>query len=90
MLPNSVTALITARRLERVPADLPSARGRLSRDEDMRCGRSQDRLHRDIEIGYLTAYDATRIAVTAICCRSATAFAASLGRTRQSAHMPKR
>jgi len=45
-LPNAVTALITARRLEQVPADLPSARARLSRAEDKPGGRAHDRHHR--------------------------------------------
>ena len=45
-LPNAVTALITARRLEQVPADLPSARARLSRAEDKLAARAHDRHHR--------------------------------------------
>ncbi|MEJ7704654.1 MAG: hypothetical protein WKF47_13720 [Geodermatophilaceae bacterium] len=63
-LPNAVTALITAQRLERVPADLPSAQARLSRAED-KLAAARRIATIDIEIAYVTAYDATRIAVTA-------------------------
>jgi hypothetical protein len=63
-LPNAVAALITAQRLERVPADLPSAQARLSRAEDkLAAGRKI--ASTDVKIAYVTAYDATRIAVTA-------------------------
>ena len=64
ILPNAVTALITARRLEQVPADLPSARARLSRAED-KLAAARTIATIDIEIAYVTAYDATRIAVSA-------------------------
>jgi hypothetical protein len=63
-LPNSVAALITAQRLERVPADLPSALARLSRAED-KLAAARKIATIDVEIAYVTAYDATRIAVTA-------------------------
>ncbi|MBA3418024.1 MAG: hypothetical protein H0U09_04855 [Geodermatophilaceae bacterium] len=63
-LPNAVTALITAQRLERVPADLPSAQARLSRAED-KLAAARRIATIDIEIAYVTAYDATRITVTA-------------------------
>jgi hypothetical protein len=63
-LPNAVTALITAQRLERVPADLPSAQARLSRAED-KLAAARKIAAIDIEIAFVTAYDATRIAVTA-------------------------
>ncbi len=63
-LPQSVAALITARRLEQVPADRPSALPRLTRAED-----KLEAAHKivtiDVEVAYVTAYDAMRIAVTA-------------------------
>ena len=63
-LPQSVAALITARRLEQVPADRPSALARLTRAEDkLEAARKIATI--DIEIAYVTAYDAMRIAVTA-------------------------
>lgn len=63
-LPNAVTALITARRLEQVPADLGSVRARLSRAED-KLATARTIATIGIEIAYGTAYDATRIAVSA-------------------------
>jgi hypothetical protein len=62
-LPNAVAALITAQRLEPVPADLPSAQARLSRAED-KLAAARMIATIDVEIAYVTAYDATRIAVT--------------------------
>lgn len=63
-LPRSVAALITARRLEQVPADRPSALARLARaQEKLDAARKIAAI--DIEVAYVTAYDATRIAVTA-------------------------
>ncbi|MGI8870362.1 MAG: hypothetical protein ACR2F6_16320 [Mycobacteriales bacterium] len=63
-LPRSVAALITARRLERVPADHPSALARLARaEEKLHAARKIASI--DVEVAYVTAYDATRIAVTA-------------------------
>ena len=62
--PNAVAALITAQRLERVPADLPSAQARLSRAED-KLAAARKIATIDVEIAFVTAYDATRIAVTA-------------------------
>lgn len=63
-LPDVVTALIAARRVEQVPADHPSARVRLSRAED-KLASARKIAEIDIEIAYMTAYDATRMAVTA-------------------------
>jgi hypothetical protein len=63
-LPSAVSALITAQRLERVPADVPSAQARLSRAED-KLAAARKIATIDVEIAYVTAYDATRIAVTA-------------------------
>lgn len=63
-LPKPVAALVTAGRLEGVPADRPSALVRLTRaEEKLEAARKIAEI--DIEIAYLTAYDATRIAVTA-------------------------
>jgi hypothetical protein len=63
-IPNAVTALIAARRLEQVPADQASAEMRLSRAED-KLESARKIADIDVEIAYVTAYDATRIAVTA-------------------------
>jgi hypothetical protein len=63
-LPQAVTALITAQRIERVPADRASARIRLARaQEKLDVARRIAAI--DVEVAYATAYDATRIAVTA-------------------------
>ncbi|MGI8760588.1 MAG: hypothetical protein ACR2LF_04700 [Jatrophihabitantaceae bacterium] len=63
-LPQPVAALITASRLERVPADRPSALTRLTRaEEKLKAARKIAEI--DVEVAYVTAYDATRIAVTA-------------------------
>ncbi len=63
-LPAAVTALITARRLERIPADRPSALARLARAEaKLEAARTIAAI--DIEVAYVTGYDATRTAVTA-------------------------
>jgi hypothetical protein len=63
-LPQPVAALITASRLERVPADRPSALTRLTRaEEKLEAARKISEI--DVEVAYVTAYDATRIAVTA-------------------------
>lgn len=63
-LPRSVTALITARRLEQVPADRTSALVRLARAEE-KLDAARKIATIDVEVAYVTAYDATRIAVTA-------------------------
>lgn len=63
-LPNAVATLLTARRLEQVPADQASAELRLSRAED-KLESARKIADIDVEIAYVTAYDATRIAVTA-------------------------
>lgn len=56
--------LEAARRLEAVPADRPTAITRLERAvEKLDAARAIVQI--DVEIAYLTAYDATRIAVTA-------------------------
>ena len=63
-LPDAVNQLVTARRLERVPADAENARARLARaDEKLDAARKIAEI--DVEVAYVTAYDATRIAVTA-------------------------
>jgi uncharacterized protein (UPF0332 family) len=63
-MPKAVAGLVAAKRLEQVPADRPSA--------ELRLGRAEDKLkaaHKiaaiDVEIAYVTAYNAMRIAVTA-------------------------
>lgn len=63
-LPPAVSTLITARRIEGVPADRPSALVRLARAEE-KLDAARQIAAIDIEVAYLTGYDATRIAVTA-------------------------
>ena len=63
-LPDAVTALITARRLERVQSDVAGAHVRLSRAED-KLASARKIAAIDVEVAYVTAYDAARIAVTA-------------------------
>lgn len=62
--PKAVTTLLTARRLEQVPADRPSARLRLARAEE-KLDAARKIAAIDTEIAYVTAYDAMPIAVTA-------------------------
>lgn len=63
-LPRAVATLITARRIEQVPADRPSALVRLTRaEEKLEAARKIAAI--DVEVAYVTGYDATRIAVTA-------------------------
>lgn len=63
-LPNAVAALVTAQRLQRVPADVAAGRARLARAErKLTAARKIAAI--DVEVAYVTAYDATRIAVTA-------------------------
>src|SRR3954447_23232281 len=63
-LPASVAALITARRIELVPVDRPTALVRLSRaEEKLEVARTIAAI--DVEVAFVTGYDATRIAVTA-------------------------
>ncbi|MDQ2845822.1 MAG: hypothetical protein M3Y77_05625 [Actinomycetota bacterium] len=88
-LPDTVTALITARRLEPVPADHLSALARLSRAED-KLAAARKIAAIDIEISYVTAYDATRIAVTAHMLSIGYRVYARAGHTRQWAPTPKR
>jgi len=62
--PKPVATLLTARRLEQVPADRPSAQLRLARAEE-KLDAARKIAAIDVEIAYVTAYDAMRIAVTA-------------------------
>lgn len=63
-VPRAVSRLVTARRLEAVPADLPTAVARLERaKEKLQAARSIVEI--DLEVAYVTVYDAARIAVTA-------------------------
>jgi hypothetical protein len=63
-VPNAVAALVGAQRLQVVPADIVAARARLARaDQKLAAARQIARI--DIEVAYVTTYDATRIAVTA-------------------------
>lgn len=63
-LPEPVAALLAAQRLQPVPSDLPAARARLARAED-KLATARKIAAFDTEVAYVTAYDATRIAVTA-------------------------
>jgi hypothetical protein len=63
-VPKAVATLVTARRLEQVPADRSSADLRLARAED-KLDAARKIAAIDAEIAYVTAYDAMRIAVTA-------------------------
>jgi hypothetical protein len=63
-VPKAVAALVTAKRLEQVPADRPAAKLRLARaEEKLKSARKIAAI--DVEIAYVTAYDAMRVAVTA-------------------------
>lgn len=63
-MPAAVNRLLTAQRLKRVPADTESARLRLARaDEKLEAARKIAAI--DVDIAYVTMYDAARIAVTA-------------------------
>jgi len=63
-VPQPVATLLTSLRLERVPADRPSAQLRLARaEEKLEAARKIAAI--DTEVAYVTAYDAMRIAVTA-------------------------
>lgn len=62
--PDAVQRLVAAGRLEVVPVDLPTARTRLERaTEKLSSAKSIAEI--DVEIAYVTTYDAARIAVTA-------------------------
>lgn len=63
-LPNPLASLVTAGRMERVRADRPSGAGRLVRAEG-KLEAARRIADIDIEVAYLTAYDATGVAVTA-------------------------
>jgi len=62
--PTAVTQLLTARRIETVPADRPVAVTRLRRAID-KLAVARTVVEIDVEVAYVTMYDATRIAVTA-------------------------
>lgn len=63
-LPAAVTALVAAQRLQQVPADLRGAQARVARANDkLTAARAIAAI--DVEVAYITAYDAARIAVTA-------------------------
>lgn len=59
-----VDELIAARRLEAVPDDLSSAHSRLERAIE-KLDAAKAIVEIDVEIAYVSAYDATRIAITA-------------------------
>ena len=63
-LPKAVATLVTAKRLEQVPADRTSAELRLARAEE-KLNAAHKIAGIDVEIAYVTGYDAMRIAVTA-------------------------
>jgi hypothetical protein len=63
-IPKPVAKLLTAKRLQQVPADRPSAQLRLARAEE-KLDAARKIAAIDTEIAYVTAYDAMRIAVTA-------------------------
>jgi hypothetical protein len=63
-VPGVVTQLVAARRLERVPVDLSAAVARLQRATE-KLTAAKTIVEIDIEVAYVTAYDAVRIAVTA-------------------------
>src|SRR4051812_48703085 len=55
-LPDAVGQLVSARRLERVPADAQNARVRLARaDDKLRAARKIAKI--DVEVAYVTAYE---------------------------------
>lgn len=85
-LPPVVTNLLTARRIEQVPADRASALVRLTRAEE-KLEAAPRIAGIDVEVAYVTGYDATRIAVTA---HMLAAGYRARARTRQSASTPKR
>jgi hypothetical protein len=60
----AVATLIATQRIEQVPADRPSALMRLTHAED-KLEAAREIATIDVEVAYVTAYDATRIAVTA-------------------------
>lgn len=63
-LPAAVANLIIARRIEQVPADRASALVRLTRAEE-KLDTARKIAAIDVEVAYVTGYDAARIAVTA-------------------------
>jgi hypothetical protein len=66
-VPKLVAALLTARRLEQVPADRPSAELRLARaqEKEEKLDAARKIAAIGVEIAYVTAFDTMRIAVTA-------------------------
>jgi hypothetical protein len=63
-VPKAVEALVTAQRLQSVPTDLPAARMRVARAQD-KLAAARKIASIDVEVAYVTGYDAARIAVTA-------------------------
>jgi len=63
-VPGTLAQLLAARRLEAVPADQPAAAIRLQRAID-KLAAAQSIEEIDVEVAYVTMYDATRVAVTA-------------------------
>lgn len=63
-LPPAVINLITARRIEQVPADRASALVRLTRAEE-KLDAARKIAAIDVEVAYVAGYDAMRLAVTA-------------------------
>ncbi|MCL2787843.1 MAG: hypothetical protein FWD59_05020 [Micrococcales bacterium] len=63
-VPVAVTNLLVARRLEAVPADRSTAIIRLQRAIE-KLAAAQSIAQIDVEVAYITMYDATRVAVTA-------------------------
>jgi hypothetical protein len=63
-MPDAVQRLVVAGRLEVVPVDLPAARTRLERAAE-KLASAKSIAEIDVEVAYVTAYDAARIAVTA-------------------------
>lgn len=88
-LPAAVMALVTARRIEQVPADQASALLRLSRaEEKLNAARKIAAI--DVGVAYVTAYDAARIAVTAHMLAAGYRCAPLRALTRPSGNTPRR
>jgi hypothetical protein len=64
MAPDAVRKLVAAGRLETIPADLATARTRLTRAYE-KLDSAKAIAEIDVEVAYVTAYDAARVAVTA-------------------------
>jgi hypothetical protein len=87
-LPPPVATLITARRIERVPADHPNSLVRLARAEE-KLDAARKIAAIDVEVAYVTGYDATRIAVTAHMLAAGYRVRAIAALTRRLASTPK-